>query len=201
MKRWSTVILPTLLAALLPAAAAADRGEELERFAFGIGIGLVDLSDSITDDSTETYVTANFRILLGDKDRKRDEHAVVAYVEPEIGYWESDNRIPLNTGGTVSSSQSDLMIGINIIGVVPFKNVDYFIGAGLALHSFDVGLDLNGVDLDTDETFGVNIQTGLDVHVSDKVDIYGLLRLDLVEDIQEEQAKIVLGLRFRFGGD
>ncbi|MEM7349688.1 MAG: outer membrane beta-barrel protein [Acidobacteriota bacterium] len=202
MRRWSLVILLTLLVALIPASAQADRDNDLERFAFGIGLGLVDLSDRVTanDSSTETYITANFRILLGDKDRKHDEHSVLAYIEPEISYWEADNRLPV-PGGTISNSQSDLMVGINIVGVIPFKKVDYFIGAGLAIHSFDVGLDINGVDLDSDETLGVNIHTGLDVHITDKFDVYGLLRLDLVEDIQEEQAKIVLGLRFRFGGD
>ncbi|MEM7583259.1 MAG: outer membrane beta-barrel protein [Acidobacteriota bacterium] len=198
MKRWSPIVLLALIATLVPGVAAAE-DRDIDRFAFGIGIGLVDLSDSVLDDSTETYVAASFRILLGDKDKNRDYQSVVAYLEPEISYWESDNRIPLLNGGTADASQSDLMIGLNIIGVVPFNRVDYFLGAGLSIHSFDVGTDINGVMLDDDETFGVNIQTGLDVHITDNFDVFGLLRLDLVEDIQEEQAKIVLGVRFNFG--
>ena len=199
MKRWSLMILLSLFATLLPGAAEAQHGNELDRFGIGIGIGLVDLSDSIDDSSTETYIAASFRVLLGDKDKKRDDSHVVAYLEPEISYWESDNRLPLTTGGSVVNSQSDLMIGLNIIGVVPFDRVNYFIGAGLSIHSFDSGLNLDGISIDDEETFGVNIQTGLDVHITDKVDVFGLLRLDLVEDVQEEQAKIVLGLRFNFG--
>ncbi len=199
MKRWSPFVLLALIVALVPGAAMAQKHEqELDRFAFGIGIGLVDLSDSVLDNSTETYVAASFRIMLGDKDKKRDHQSVVAYVEPEISYWEADNRIPVGTS-TVGVSQSDLMVGLNIIGVVPFNKVDYFLGAGLSIHSFDSGTDLSGVDLGEDETFGVNIQTGLDVHITDNFDVFGLLRLDLVEDVQEEQAKIVLGLRFNFG--
>ncbi len=199
MKRWSPVVLLALITTLIPSAAMAQKHkDDLDRFAFGIGIGLVDLSDSILDNSTETYVAASFRIMLGDKDKKRDHQSVVAYVEPEISYWEADNRVPVGTG-TVDASQSDLMVGLNIIGVVPFDKVDYFLGAGLSIHSFDAGTDISGVALDDEETFGVNIQTGLDVHITDNFDVFGLLRLDLVEDVQEEQAKIVLGLRFNFG--
>ncbi len=197
MKRWSLLVLLALLASLVAGTASAQEDGDLERFAFGIGIGLVDLSDTIDDESTETYITASFRILLGDKDKRRDDQSIVAYVEPEIGYWEADDRIPLNN---VRSSQSDLMLGVNILGVIPFNKVDYFFGAGLAIHSFDADLAIDGVSVDADEdSFGVNIQVGLDVHVSDNVDVFGLLRLDLVEDVQEEQAKIVLGLRFNFG--
>lgn len=197
MNRWSPIFLLAMLALLVPSSATAQN-EELDRFAFGIGIGLVDLSDSVLENSTETYVTAAFRILLGDKDRGRDDQAVVAYLEPEIGYWESSNRIPIGNT-SVDSDQSDLSVGLNIIGLVPFRRVDYFLGAGLAIHSFDAGTNLSGVQLDDDEVFGVNVQTGLSVHVSENVDVFGLLRLDLVEDIQEEQAKIVLGVRFNFG--
>ena len=45
----------------------------------------------------------------------------------------------------------------------------------------------------------MNVQVGIDVHIGENFDVFGLLRLDLVEDIQEEQAKIVLGGRFSFG--
>lgn len=196
MKRWSLFIVLALLASLVAGTASAQE-RELDRFAFGIGIGLVDLSDTIDDESTETYITASFRILLGDKDKRRDDQSIIAYVEPELGYWEADDRIPLDN---VRASQSDFMFGVNIVGVVPFDKVDYFFGAGLAIHSFDADLAVGNVTVDaSDDSFGVNIHTGIDVHIGEKVDVYGLLRLDLVEDVQEEQAKIVLGVRFRFG--
>ena len=209
MKRWSLGMILAVLALLGPGTAFADDDwDEVDRFAFGIGLGLVDLSDSIAEDSTETYLAANFRILLGEKDKheKKDDKTVVAYLEPEIGYWERDVRIPLNTvgGGTVNSSSSDFMVGLNIVGVVPFRKVDYFFGAGLAIHFFDVGLNADNVDLGSDETFGVNVQVGIDVHITDSFGVFGLLRLDLIEEVEgaqigEEQAKIVLGGRFFFG--
>ena len=204
MKRWSPIVLLALLASLVPSSAAAQN-ERLDRFAFGVGIGLVDLSGSlrdssgpVLDDGTETYLTASFRVLLGDRNRARNGKVVVAYLEPEIGYWESSTRIPV-AGGSVESNQSDLMVGVNIIGFVPFPKVDYFFGAGLGIHSFDTGRDLSGLQLDDDENFGFNVQTGLSGHLSRNVELYGLLRVDLVEDLQEEQAKVVLGLRFTFG--
>ncbi len=204
MKRWSLVVILAFLASFVPSTASADGDGDLDRFAFGIDLGLVDLSDSLTTDSTETYLTANFRILLGDEGGKRDDKTVVAYLEPEIGYWERGVRIPLTAGGTASSDSSDTLLGINILGVVPFRKVDYFFGAGIGMHFFDVGIDPGNVDLGSDETFGVNIQVGIDVHVTDNLGVFGLLRLDLIEDvvgqqIGEEQAKIVLGLRFFFG--
>ena len=206
MKRWSMGMILALLALLVPGAAFAGDGDwaEVDRFAFGIGLGLVDLSDSLTDDSTETYLAANLRILLGDKDAEKDDKTVVAYLEPEIGYWERDVRVPLNVGGTANSSSSDFMVGVNILGVVPFRRVDYFFGAGLGVHFFDVGLDADNVDLGSDETFGVNVQVGIDVRLGEKAGLFGLLRLDLIEEVEgaqigEEQAKIVLGARFFFG--
>ena len=59
MKLWSMAIVLVLSASLAPGAASAE-----DRFAFGIGVGLVDLSD-VRVDNTQTYLHANFRILLG----------------------------------------------------------------------------------------------------------------------------------------
>ena len=198
MKRWSLVVLLAFFTTFVPGAASAQ-DEEVDRFALGIGFGLVDLSEPLADSSTETYLQANFRILLGDKSAQRDDKTVVAYLEPEIGYWESNNRVPLPGNSAANIDQSDLMLGLNIVGVVPFRRVDYFLGAGFSIHSFDSGGSISGVQLDEDETFGVNLQTGLDVRFSETIGVYGLLRIDLVEDVQEEQAKIALGLRFFFG--
>ena len=201
MKRCCLIVLLALFATLIPGSARAQDGE-LDRFAFGVGIGLVDLSDSLDDDGTETYLQANFRVLLGDKQAGRDEKTVVAYLEAELGYWNANYRIPIDDNASspfISGDQTDLMLGLNIVAVVPFERVDYFIGAGLAIHNFDSDASLSTFAIDDDETFGVNIQTGIDVRLSETIGIYGLLRLDLVEDVVEEQAKILLGLRFFFG--
>ena len=53
MKRCCLIVLLALFATLIPGSARAQDGE-LHRFAFGVGIGLVDLSDSLDDDGTET---------------------------------------------------------------------------------------------------------------------------------------------------
>ncbi len=201
MKRLSLIVLLALFATLVPGTASAQE-DYLDRFAFGIGIGLVDLSDSFDDDSTETYMHASFRIMVGDKSAKRDDQTVVAYLEPEIGYWNASYRVPLDDNADtpfIDGDQTDLMVGLNIIGVVPFQRVDYFLGAGLSIHSFDSGGDFSGVRVDDDEVFGVNIQTGLDVRLGENIGVFGLLRIDLVEDVVEEQVKIALGVRFFFG--
>lgn len=199
MKRLSLIVLFALFATLVPGTASAQKEDQLDRFVFGVGIGLVDLSDSLDDDGTETYLHAHLRILLGDKNVSRDDQTVVAYLEPEIGYWDANFRFPLADGSFAASDQDDLMIGLNIIGVVPFQRVDYFLGAGLAIHSFGSNGNISGVQFNDEEIFGVNIQTGIDVHLSDTIGIYGLLRIDLVEDVVEEQVKIALGARFFFG--
>ncbi len=206
MKRWSMGLILALIALLVPGVALADDDDwgDLDRFAFGIGLGQVDLSDSRSDDSTETYFGANFRILLGDDDGQKDDNTVVAYLEPEIGYWERGVRIPVGDGATANSDSSDMMVGLNVLGVVPFRRVDYFFGAGIGIHFFDAGLDAAGVDLSSDETFGVNIQVGIDVHLTDSLGFFGLMRLDLIEEaagaqVGEEQAKIWVGLRAFFG--
>lgn len=199
MKRWSLIAALALLASLSPSTASAQDDQNLDRFAFGVGLGLVDLSDSTVADSTETYGAAYLRILLGDKDRRRDEEGLAAYLEPEISYWERDLRVPLTDGGTAMSSQSDLLVGVNIVGLLPYNKADFFFGVGLGIHFFDVGLSADNVDLGSDETFGVNIQSGLDVRISNSVSVWGLIRTDLVEDVHEVQTKIVLGLRFSFG--
>ncbi len=204
MKRWPLAVLLALFMTMVPGAASAqDEDDYLDRYAFGIGIGQVDLSDSRSDDSTETYFGANFRILIGDKNAGRDDKSVVAYVEPEIGYWERGVRIPVGDG-TANSDASDMVVGVNILGLVPFQRVDYFFGAGIGIHFFDAGLDTSGIELSSDETFGVNIQVGIDVHLGDALGVFALMRLDLIEEAQgaqigEEQAKIVVGLRFSFG--
>ena len=199
MRRLSLVVTLAILASFTASPASAQEDRQLDRFAFGVGIGLVDLSDSPTGDTTETYTTAYLRILLGDTDRRRGEAGFAAYLEPEVSYWESDVRIPLASGGTAASSQSDMLVGLNLIGTTPFSKADFFLGVGLGIHFFDAGLSADNVDLGSDEVLGVNIQTGIDVRLGETFSIWGLVRTDLVEDVQEVQTKIVLGIRFAFG--
>lgn len=176
-----------------------EQGDD-DRFAFGIGVGVVDPSGV-----GELYYTANLRIRIldGNNDdveradgawRYDQTHEIQAYIEPEIGYWqESDDNI----------DQSDLSIGVNAIGVVPGQVVDYFFGVGAAVHFIDTQIDSSNPQIpSTDESdthLGGNFQIGLDIQLGDTVSAFGTGRFDLIEGLEDTiQGKVYLGLRFRF---
>lgn len=177
-----------------PAWADDDRGGRGDGLAFGIGAGIVK-----PDGDGEFYLTANLRIPLGgrddgNRDRRRQEGGIKAYLEPEIGYWERSDDV-LDT--------TDLYGGLNLVGVVPGRTVDYFFGVGFGVHSFDNTVDssLGLDDFDDDDTrFGGNFHVGLDVHVTDHVALFGVGRLDLLEggEFDDSQTKVFGGLRFQF---
>ena len=195
-----TATLALVLLAVAPAA-AQDR-QDSDRFGLGLGFGVVE-----PDDAGELYYMGSFRIRLwgDDDDEDRDEDDwryasrgdIEAYIEPEIGYWEAD-------GGR--SSESDLLLGVNGIGVVPGRTVDYFFGVGLGYHFLDRDIrspgDVRRAVDDSDEVFGGNFQVGLDIHLSDAVSLFGAGRFDILEDIDDTlQGKVYMGLRFTFGDD
>ena len=165
----------------------ADHGS---RFGFGIGAGLVNLDEEFIDDDVETYLTAHLRIAFGDTTaHKGGRRGLRGYLEPEIGIWESD-------------ISSDTLIGINIIGSIPFNAVDFFVGAGAGIHMLETdpiivdGEQIAGTD---DDAFGVNAQFGVDVHISEDVTVFGTGRFDIVDDSSDSlEAKVYLGLRFAF---
>lgn len=161
-----------------------------DRFGFGIGVGLVNLDEEFVDDDVETYLTAHLRIAFGDTSaHKGGRRGLRGYLEPEIGIWESD-------------FASDTLFGINIIGSIPFNAVDFFVGAGAALHMLETDpivigdRTIAGTD---DDAFGVNAQFGVDVHLNETVTVFGTGRFDIVDDSSDSlQAKVYLGLRFGF---
>ena len=185
-----TVIWCVVLFLLIGAFGAAAQDEDYDDgtvpdYAFGIGLGLVD-----PDGPVEPYYTASFRIRLGEHDRDEYEYdgGIQAFIEPEVGYWERDQ-------------DSDLLLGVNLLGLVPFRRVDYYFGVGAGVHFLDTEvIDQGGQVLDdSDERLGMNAQFGLDVHLSDSTVIFGTGRFDLVEGAQDEiQDKLILGLRFQF---
>jgi|CXWL01.1.fsa_nt_gi hypothetical protein len=175
------------------------RGED-DRFALGLGVGVVD-----PEGAGELYYTANLRIRIldGDDDeveradgawRYDQTHEIQAYLEPEIGYWqESSDTI----------DQSDLSVGINAIGVVPGQVVDYFFGVGAAVHFYDTQIDSTNPQVpSTDESdthLGGNFQIGLDIQLGDTVSAFGAGRFDLIEGLDDTiQGKVYLGMRFKF---
>lgn len=208
MKRWLTVVAvgATLM---LPAAVAraqdpqsrdgdpnrdpyADYKEE-KRFAFSVGVGLVEPSNG---SFTEPYLTASLRIRAGHKNEQdygSVDRGIRGYIEPEIGYWETSKA----RGG---EKASDLLLGANLIGVVPFGNVETFFGAGAAIHQIDAAL-LKDDPTDTGNStkVGVDAQFGVDLFLGEHLSAFGTGRFDLVQDAQDSlQTKVYLGLRAHF---
>lgn len=164
---------------------------DANRFGFGIGFGLVNLDEERTDDDVENYVTAHLRIAFGDESAHRSgRRGLRGYLEPEIGIWDGDFR-------------SDTMLGVNIIGSIPFNAVDFYVGAGAGIHMLetDAFTDAGGnvVPATDDDAFGVNAQFGVDVHLNENVTVFGTGRFDIINDSSDSlEAKVYLGLRFGF---
>lgn len=196
----ATMITCLLLTLAVPAAHAAQNRDP-DRYAFSVGAGIVE-----PDDSGELYYTAALRIGLFRSQKNRDRvddddwryskrGDIEAYLEPEIGYWERDE---------AGLQESDLSGGINAIGVVPGRAVDYFFGVGLGFHILDAELVDSGRGVGTgiladDTVLGGNFQVGLDIHLSESVSLFGTGRFDVLEDVDDTlQGKVYMGLRFRF---
>ncbi|MDH3404058.1 MAG: sulfur carrier protein ThiS [Acidobacteriota bacterium] len=174
--------------------------DDEDRFGLGIGIGLVNLDEEFLADDVETYLTVHLRIAFGDPRAHRGSRpGLRGYLEPEIGYWQSD-------------TASDTLLGINIIGSFPFNALDFFVGAGAGIHMLEtdaVVVDGDLVQAASDDTaFGVNAQFGVDVHLTETVTVFGTGRFDIIDSADKDQpgrgfsdsleAKVYLGLRFRF---
>jgi hypothetical protein len=208
MKRWLTVVAvgATLM---LPAAVARAQDpqsregdpnrdpyadyEEENRFALGVGIGLIEPSNS---GITEPYIAVSLRIRAGHKNEEdygSVDRGIRGYIEPEVSYWETEEA----RGG---EKASDLAIGANLIGVVPFGNVETFFGAGAALHQIDAALLKDNPDeTGTASKVGVNAQFGVDLFLGEHLSAFGAGRFDLVQDAEDSlQTKVYLGLRAHF---
>jgi hypothetical protein len=167
------------------------------RFAFAVGAGVVE-----PDGGGEIYYHSALRIRVSKDDQQRrgkddwryaSRGDIQAHIEPEIGYWSRDDR---------GLSESDLSVGVNAVGVVPGRAVDYSFGVGLGAHFLDTKIQAVGggvVVNESDAHFGGNFQVGLDVHVSPSVSLFGTGRFDVIEGLDETlQGKVYMGLRFRF---
>lgn len=202
MRRWMQVIFAAAVVSLLAAGPAwaqddddrEDYDRAAENYALGIGAGLVEPEGEV-----EPYLYAGFRIRMGDHDRSVEDLSrggIQGFLEPEIGYWEH--------GGSSRQPgvQEDLLLGVNLLGVVAGSWADYWFGAGVGIHFQDfTRRDQSTLDLidDSDEHVGLNAQFGVDVPISDSVGLFGAGRWDIVEGSTDEiQEKVYLGLRFGF---
>lgn len=203
MRLWtrvSVLALATLLCTGWAAQAQTDRDDrdpydeeeerDRDRFALAVGVGLVEPLNEV-----ETYLTAALRIRVAGRDSGRrndaDETGVAGYIEPEVGYWEA-------TGDRAEGS--DLLLGVNLIGVVPLGVLDSFYGVGAGVHFVDASLLENDPSLTDSETkLGANAQFGLDLYITDSLSAFGTGRFDLVQGSEDKvQTKVYLGLRARF---
>ena len=83
---------------------------------------------------------------------------------------------------TRESARATSRSGVNAVGVIPGRAVDYFFGVGLGVHFLDtqidgVGAQPAGLVDESDAHFGGNFQVGLDVHMSRHVSLFGTGRL------------------------
>jgi len=162
-----------------------------DRFGLGIAAGLVNLDEEFLVDDVENYYTVHLRIAFGDVSAHRGGRpGLQGYLEPEIGFWEGDR-------------SRDTLLGVNIIGSIPFNAIDFFVGAGAGIHMLEtdafVDGDGNAVAATDDDAFGVNAQFGVDVHLNRTVTIFGTGRFDIINDSSDSlEAKVYLGVRFGF---
>ena len=204
MKRWMMVGL--LTAATLVSAGRAqaqssndrdrdddrDRDRHGDRFALGVGIGLVEPLNKV-----ETYEMASLRIRFNGRDgdtRRGDDEGIIGYLEPEVGYWKPSSGHP--------GKGSDLLLGINLVGVIPLGPVDTFLGVGAGVHQIDTTLLSNNPPAGSsgnESKFGANAQFGIDLYITRKLSAFGVGRFDLVQGSEDRiQSKVYLGLRGRF---
>jgi len=179
---------------------AANR-DELSPWALGVGLGLVRSSDQ-----GDLYFAASLRRRIhfrmpaadpsadapgpaGGADTEQGRPGRV-YVEPEVGYWKrSENGL----------DEKDLLVGVNLVGVVPTRAFDLFLGAGFGTHFHEQDVPESGVVSTVKEKrFGANVQFGVEADLSRSVGIFGVGRVDIVQDKPSQQSKVWGGLRFRF---
>ena len=171
--------------------------EEPEResrgWALGLSFGLVERGDNviagdqlINDDTVETYLTLALRIPFGHRHAHAGSAGFRGYIEPEIATWDGD-------------FESDTLIGVNLIGAMPFNAVEFFVGGGIGLHMVDFDGFPAGVSDDSSDAIGLNAQFGVDISVNRSVSLFGVGRFDIVDDDRDElEGKASVGIRFRF---
>jgi hypothetical protein len=184
------------MAALGLAIGGRAQVEDHRRFnrALGIGAGLARVEEQGLAD-----FTGNFRFNWWDDDQDEDKvgrvlnsrNRMKGFLEAEVGYWKDSELTPV---------ESDLLVGINAIGVLPTRSVDFFFGGGVGAHFLRASAVQDDDEPFEDATkFGANVQFGVDLNFTEPVSVFVLGRYDLlIGDVVDYQSKILFGMRFRF---
>ncbi len=201
-----TSLLASLLGVLLAVAPSvwAEEAEaadttEGHHWAVGLGYGVVYI-----DGQGDGYFGLNVRRRVGGRGDEENEQGqgneqtgfrfgqqregIRAFLEAEFG------RFTRTQGGI---RDKDALLGLNVIGVVPARSVDIFLGIGFGAHFLGAEPDLPAGE----DSFrvGGNAQFGVEVYVSDTVGVFGVGRVDFLEGERlGQQSKIWAGLRVHF---
>jgi hypothetical protein len=168
-----------------------DPGEDSPKllWALGAGAGVVD-----PETTAATYWSLTLRRRLGRKpgeDPAVPEAGLRAYLEAEYGHFSS------TTGAT---EIKDDFVGLNLVGVVPARVVDIFLGIGFGPHFQTTTVGSGAASTSTDAThFGANAQFGVELKAGVRVGFFGAGRLDVVSGtVGSRQSKIWGGVRYYF---
>jgi hypothetical protein len=193
---------------------------EGDRTAFALGAGIVLPQENGREDG-EVYFAASLRWRLGGRrqdgggapadynERHNQRHVrgrypgasgdggIRGHLEPEVGYWRRSE---------TDREAEDLMLGLNLVGVVPTRSADFYLGVGFGIHQIDgelltrdtAGQVVDRLDLN-DTRLGANVHVGVELHLGRRAGIFGSGRLDILEDEPfDRQTKIWGGVRFHF---
>jgi hypothetical protein len=171
---------------------AAEASADENPWAIGLGAGIVQ-----PDGGSEAYWSANLRRRVSARSTEGSQEGVhppeglKAYLEGEVGYWKQS---------TATTEDKDLLLGANLIGAVPTRNADIFIGVGFGAHFTDTALLRGATRTSTSKTrLGGNLQFGVEARVSERFGVFGVGRIDFISgDRNRQQFKVWGGVRYRF---
>jgi hypothetical protein len=195
MKRHTLALL--LLGAAHPLAAEQQPTTEPGQRPWSLGLGAGVISSASQGDA---YFSVNLRRRVG---RPRDGdtaertgfrmtprgEGLRAYLELEFGRFERESDRFVDR---------DHLLGLNVVGVVPARAVDIFLGVGFGAHQFETRTRATGATTD-DVRLGGNAQFGVELNLGGRAGLFGVGRVDFLEgELLGQQSKVWGGVRLRF---
>jgi hypothetical protein len=190
-----------VLALLLLGAAPSNAAEEpapAERsprpWSLGLGVGVVSSASQ-----GDAYYAVNLRRRVGRRDGDTAERTgfrmtprgegLRAHLELELARFERESDRFVDR---------DHLLGLNVVGVVPARAVDIFLGVGFGAHFFETRTRATGASAD-DVRLGGNAQFGVELNLGERTGVFGVGRVDFLEgELLGQQSKVWGGLRLRF---